>query len=436
MVDQADPSGGGVLDEVEAALRALGSIDPLTVTDDQRDQAVVGFMRLRSLVESVAAPWTRSWERSRSWAADGSRSPRARLARDAHCSETSAGRAVGLAAKLDQMPLVAAALASGTISVDHAWRLGVARTGHRAGAFALAEQTLVDVAVEEPDFDEFLRAVQYWEHGADDALGASEDQHRRHRAGRKAHHSKTFQGTYQLDATFDAVGGEIFDTALGRIYHELLMADWKAARAEHGDAACESDLCRTPEQRRLDALVEMARRATAVAADAKMPRPLITVLVDYEQLKGPIRETFNGNVLTTHQVADLLSEADVERAVYAPTEPDHRAVHDRTVLPRRPPPDPRDPRPALPAPRLPGPRRALQRQPRHRAHRRRPDHPGQRRPPVPHPRPPTLGPPQDPTRRERRRPRRPRGRHRHEDLATTDDPSEAAESDTDENRES
>ena len=44
----------------------------------------------------------------------------------------------------------------------------------------------------------------------------------------------------------------------------------------------------------------------------------MTVLVDDEQLKGPIRETFNGNVLTTHQVADLLSEADVERAVYAP----------------------------------------------------------------------------------------------------------------------
>ncbi len=319
MVDQADPSGGGVLDEVEAALRALGSVDPLDVTDEQREQAVVGFMRLRSLVESVAAPWTRSWERSRSWAADGSRSPRARLARDAHCSEASAGRAVGLAAKLEAMPLVAAALRAGSISEDHAWRLAVARTGHRAGAFALAEQTLVDVAVEEPDFDEFLKAVQYWEHGADDALGASEDQHRRHRAGRKAHHSKTFQGTYRLDATFDAVGGEIFDTALGRIYHQLLMADWKAARAEHGDAACESDLCRTPEQRRLDALVEMARRATAVAADAKLPRPLITVLVDYEQLKGPIRETFNGNVLTTHQVADLLVEADVERAVYGPT---------------------------------------------------------------------------------------------------------------------
>ena len=56
----------------------------------------------------------------------------------------------------------------------------------------------------------------------------------------------------------------------------------------------------------------------AVAPGARMPRPLITVLVGYEQLKGPIRETFNGNVLTVHQVADLLSEADVERAVYAP----------------------------------------------------------------------------------------------------------------------
>ncbi len=62
----------------------------------------------------------------------------------------------------------------------------------------------------------------------------------------------------------------------------------------------------------------MARRAMAVAADAKLPRPLITVVVGYEQMHGPIRETFNGTILTTHQVADLLSEADVERAVSGP----------------------------------------------------------------------------------------------------------------------
>ena len=201
---------------------------------------------------------TRAWDRRRCWASDGSRSPRARLAREAHCSETSAGRAVGLAAKLEAMPLVAAALAEGKISVDHAWRLAVARTAHRAPAFTVAEETLVAIAVEEADFAEFLRAVQYWEQGADDQIGASPEQHRRHRAGRKAHHSRTFQGTWKLDATFDAVDGEIVDTALGRIYVELLEEEWAEIRAEHGDAATSDLLPRTNQQRRADALVEMA----------------------------------------------------------------------------------------------------------------------------------------------------------------------------------
>src|SRR6185503_9918932 len=111
----------------------------------------------------------------------------------------------------------------------------------------------------------------------------------RHRAGRKAHHSKTFQGTWKLDATFDAVDGEIFDTALGRLYMELLEAEWAQIRAEHGDDATSDHLPRTNQQRRADALVEMAKRAMAVAPGARLPRPLITVLVDYEQLKGPIR---------------------------------------------------------------------------------------------------------------------------------------------------
>ena len=76
------------------------------------------------------------------------------MAREAHCSVVSAGRAVGLAAKLEAMPVVAAALAEGKISVDHSRRLGVAHTGHRAPAFTVAEETLVAIAIEEPDFEE------------------------------------------------------------------------------------------------------------------------------------------------------------------------------------------------------------------------------------------------------------------------------------------
>ena len=104
----------------------------------------------------------------------------------------------------------------------------------------------------------------------------------------------------------------------------MLDADWTAARAEHGEAATSLDLGRSAQQRRADALVEIARRSTSTVPGAVPARPLITVLVGYEQLHGPIRETFNATVLSTRDVVDLLgqtdplTEADIERVVFAP----------------------------------------------------------------------------------------------------------------------
>ena len=50
--------------------------------------------------------------------------------------------------------------------------------------------------------------------------------------------------------------------------------------------------------------------------NARPARPLITVVVDHQSLTGPIRELFNRTVLTPGQIAGLLTEADIERAVF------------------------------------------------------------------------------------------------------------------------
>jgi HNH endonuclease len=74
----------------------------------------------------------------------------------------------------------------------------------------------------------------------------------------------------------------------------------------------------------------MARRAMAAPIGARLPEPLITVLVGYESLHGPVLELFNnGTVVTPGQIANLLSHADIERAVYDP------AGRDITDLGRR-----------------------------------------------------------------------------------------------------
>jgi hypothetical protein len=46
---------------------------------------------------------------------------------------------------------------------------------------------------------------------------------------------------------------------------------------------------------------------------------LITVVVSKDELMGPIRELFNGLVLSRLEIAQLLFEADFERIVFGPT---------------------------------------------------------------------------------------------------------------------
>jgi hypothetical protein len=114
------------------------------------------------------------------------------------------------------------------------------------------------------------------------------------------------------------VGGSIFLQELERLERIEFDADWKDARERLGVAATSSDLRRTPAQRRHDALVEMAKRSAAMPEHARRARYLLTVHVGYETLHGRICELADGTVLTPGQVVPLLTNADVERAVFGP----------------------------------------------------------------------------------------------------------------------
>jgi hypothetical protein len=169
-------------------------------------------------------------------------------------------------------------------------------------------------------FDEFRREVSYWRDRVDP--DDSETRAQKQRDGRRLHVSESFQGVWFLDGVLDPVAGGEVAEALRRIYDDLHRSDRARAEAVHGPGCAEDLLERTPAQRRADALVELARRAMAAPPDGKRPRPLISVLVGYEDLHGPIRETFNGTMLSRGQVAQLLTEADIERVVFDPASRD------------------------------------------------------------------------------------------------------------------
>jgi hypothetical protein len=217
-------------------------------------------------------------------------------------------------AALRDMPEAAAAFDGGDIDEDHVQVLASAQR-FSPKAFEKVEAELVDDA-RTCRFDVFHRRVKYFRQLADpdDVEREAQTAHEQ----RNLHASRTFEECVRVDGTMDPVGGSIFLNELERLQRIEFDADWKEARERLGDAATSGDLRRTPAQRRHDALVEMATRSAAMPEHAKHARYLLTVHVGYETLHGRICELADGTVLTPGQVVPLLTNADVERAVFGP----------------------------------------------------------------------------------------------------------------------
>lgn len=304
---------------------ALRSLEAAVELDDACLQVrVVDLVRVRSLLDSAILSHTREWDVRCLWATDRSKSPTARLARDANCSRATSGSLVKLARALARMPETCQALDEGIISTDHARRLAHACTDDRLEKFLLAEAGLIADAVRlAGDFAAFSTVVSYFESATDDALHDPTDPDaeppgaKRRRLERDFRVSPLPEG-WDLSGTLPAADGAIVANQLRHIYDELWAADWAEAREVHGEGACETLLRRTVAQRRADALVEMAKRSTGYRPGSAVSKPLITVLVDFRELKGPVRQTFNGTVLSRREVAEWLTEADFERIVYGP----------------------------------------------------------------------------------------------------------------------
>lgn len=306
------------LDDLSSAIESLLATDPHDWDDTTVYDAMVGVVRLGSKLDAVASSIGAVWDGRRLWAEDGSRSARARLGRDTGESPTRLGGILWRATRLRSMPLVLAAWRNGEIGTDRVTILCRANTPARAERFAENESHLLWMATAFDDLDTFSRHIRLWSDLADEA-GADPDPESRARKQKESRHlhvGNGLDGVRFLQGRLDAVDGEIFGCELQRIEQALFEADWAEIRAQHGDKANATHLTRTAPQRRADALTIMAERSAAFANDAKRARPLITVVVDQASLTGPIRELFNRTVLTPGQIAPLLAEADIERAVF------------------------------------------------------------------------------------------------------------------------
>jgi hypothetical protein len=110
-----------------------------------------------------------------------------------------------------------------------------------------------------------------------------------------------------VEAIFDAVGGATFSAAWERIDNELRLADEADPDAP----------ARSPAQRRLDALVEMAVRATSVTNDNRggRARPLVTVAVGDHSFRR-LCELSDGTVIAPGELVPYVGDLDVNAILF------------------------------------------------------------------------------------------------------------------------
>ena len=303
----------GVLERAAAALDELSELDLDPLSSPELSGLVLEMQKLRGRLEVAEARAVSRWDANRVWQLDGAKTGAAWLAWKQHLPVGEARRRVRHARAMRSLPAVERAWAAGEIDRAHVITLLGVRTPRTKEAFDDDHKTLVDWA-RTLGFVDFKRRCDLWELTVDPdgaEQGADDD-----RAARELHLSQSFGGMWFGRLTLDPVSGAIVDQTLTIIERELFDVDWKAAKERLGRDPLVVELDRTPAQRRADALVEMATRARSAPAGGRRPAPLVTVVVDYQTLMGPVLELFNRTVLTPGTVARLLTEADVERIVF------------------------------------------------------------------------------------------------------------------------
>ena len=263
-VEQEPAVTGG--DMVRAGIDVLARVDWDDLESETLSRLVIELSRLRDRLDGLCHLAVGAHDRVMAWKHDGARSEKEWLA--SRCG-TSLGEAAGraeTARRLAQLPATAQALAEGAISPAHARVATKAAQDLPAGALGGLDALVADQGVG-VDAGRLRGVVDDYAHAvAPDSLGARQERAWR---TRRLNIRRTPDDGGVFEASLDKVGCETVLTALAPL----------SVPTGEGDA-------RTAEQRRADALVELARRALdrgELPASGGV-RPHVTVVVDLPTL--------------------------------------------------------------------------------------------------------------------------------------------------------
>jgi hypothetical protein len=275
-------------------------------------------LRRHARVDAETAFAVATFEASGAWVGSGATTTKAWIMHQLHLSSAEAGRHVRRGRALRRLPLVSAAFGEGAITGDHVGLLMALDHGATKEPLHRQEQLLVDLA-RSYTFADFTRLVRYWA-GHYDPDGTTEAAEAR-RNKRGVYLVESLDGTWFGRMNLDDVSGTIVATELGRLEEALFEADRAEATERLGRQPLPSELRRTPDQRRADALVEMAVRSASTPEGATRPGPLFTVHVGWETLHGALSELEDGPVLPPSRLLPWMLGADIVRVDHDPEGP-------------------------------------------------------------------------------------------------------------------
>jgi hypothetical protein len=260
---------GEVQEAHEAVDRALGVLYQ-GLPGASKLEALESYLALRDKVDALGAQILTSVEMTQEHRHEGHGSVVAWAKTHHRTKGPDVARLQRLAHRLRDLPRTETALRRGTITADHVEVLHRAYRLVGPAAYAAEEQALVDTA-EAERFVDFEQTVDYFIVRA--APADADERNRRNDAERYASSSSMGAFGGKVDAQFEPIGYAVWQAELERNMDQLLEDDRAEARDRLGRAPRHRELRRTTRQRRVDAMVQMARRSSLHQGDGLGPAP-------------------------------------------------------------------------------------------------------------------------------------------------------------------
>lgn len=276
------------LDQLEVAVARLqaAGLDQLSAREEL---AAVGRLEvLRRRLDAGTDRAAAHLDRSAAFSLDGHKSAKGALKAIGRLSGSEAHGRLQTVRALRELPLVEAAYERGDIPVAHVRAIGRVGANPRVAEHLPGADAIFAAQAAQLGFDDFVTVLRQWEALADQD-GADRSAEECHRNRRASVLGSPINGTTAIDAVFGAVQGAVVGEVFSQYERAELLADWARAREAHGAGAREEHLERTPAQRRADALYAIFRRAASMPADARVPEPLVSIVVDQRTFEEQLR---------------------------------------------------------------------------------------------------------------------------------------------------